>query len=387
MNRLRVYIDIAHPAYAHALRYFITQMKERGHQVLVSARDKDITLALLNSWGIDYICRGRKNHDPGGRQNEKKPAPVHWWKGAVSLAGKMTDWISVTARLLPVVKRFSPDVVISYSSYHAALIGRLLGKPVLTFEDTEHVQFLHTVNRLLSTRMVTPACFEKDFGRDHIRFEGYKELASLHPARFVPLPLPQAVQKPYILIRFVSWMAFHDRGHQGMSDSMKCTVAERLQEFGSVYISSEKPLLPWMEKFRMPVDPEMGHSVLAGASLLFAESASMAAEAAVLGVPAIYIDNTGRGYTRELEGKYKLMFGFGEDDSSVKRALDKAVALLGDPGVLPEWQKRRKKMLAGKVDLTAWMTELAEDAAAGNLPRSSRSAVCKNRVASGSQDI
>jgi hypothetical protein len=58
----------------------------------------------------------------------------------------------------------------------------------------------------------------------------------------------------------------------------------------------------------------MGHSVPGGASLLFGESSSMAAEAAVLGVPAIFIDNSGRGYTRELEREHGLIFNFSEDD-------------------------------------------------------------------------
>jgi uncharacterized protein len=166
-------------------------MQDRGHSVLVSARDKDVTFCLLNAWGISFTGRGR---------------------GAVSLPGKIIDLIRAAWRLLPVVRDFNPDLVVSHSSYHAALIGRLLGKPVITFEDTEHVPLLHPVNRLLSSRMVTPACFEKDLGPSHIRYEGYKELASLHPSRFVPLPLPGNLRKPYVLLRFVSWKAWHDKG-------------------------------------------------------------------------------------------------------------------------------------------------------------------------------
>ena len=51
---------------------------------------------------------------------------------------------------------------------------------------------------------------------------------------------------------------------------------------------------------------------IASASLLYGESATMASEAAVLGVPAIYLDNTGRCYTREEEEKYGLVFNFTE---------------------------------------------------------------------------
>ena len=347
---MRVYVDIAHPAHAHALRFFIGEMEARGHEILVSARDKDITHNLLRAWDIPFINRGKGHRSPF----------------VFSLPGKITNLIKVIIGLFPVVKKFRPDLVISYSSYHAALTGRLLGRPVITFEDTENVPLLHMVNRILSTRMVTPACFEKDLGRKHIRFDGYKELASLHPARFTPLPLPGDFQVPYIVMRLVSWSAWHDRGHTGISDRMKIAVAGRLSAYGRVFISSEVPLEDPLRRYEMNIDSNLAHSVLAGARLFFGESASMAAEAAVLGVPAIYIDNTGRGYTRDLEREHGLLFNFGEDDAAVQLALDKAVGLLQNPDLQKEWQQKRTGMLVGKIDVTAMMVEMAENLTAGD---------------------
>jgi uncharacterized protein len=336
---MRIYTDIAHPSYAHALRLFISEMKGRGHEVLVSARDKDITLKLLDSWGIDYVNRG---------------------KGAGSLLGKFSYLIGVIYKLLPVVRDFRPDLVVSYSSYHAALTGKILGVPVITFEDTELVPQMHRVNRMLSALMVTPSCFEIDLGPNHVRFEGYKELASLYPTRFKPLPLPGSLEKPYIILRFVSWKAWHDKGHPGVGEKMKHIIAERLSVFGRVYILSEDPLSPGLSRYGYKGDCTLVHSMLAGASLFFGESASMASEAAMLGVPAIYIDNKGRGYTRELEGVHSLIYNFGEDEESVNKALNKAITLLGDPDLSEKWQKKRMEMLRGKIDLTGWMVELAE---------------------------
>ena len=372
-------------------------MKEGGHEVLVSARDKDVTHCLLRAWGIPFIDRGKgafagSGGDGGmykfsgkrGRiraylrrsgsklsrypdsrasgvsgPSRRAQASLSRLKGVFALSGRLLYLVKVVISLLPRVKEFGPDLVMSWSSYHAAVIGRLLGKPVITFEDTENVPVLHLVNRIFSTRMVTPACFEKELGKKHIRFNGYKELASLHPSRFMPLPLPEEVKSPYIILRFVAWRAWHDRGHPGISERMKEVIAKRLEEFGNVYVSSEQPLPGGLERCRMPVDCDRVHSLLAGASLLFGESASMAAEAALLGVPAIFIDNTGRGYTRELERDHRLLFNFGEDDTQVQRALDKAVELLGDSSVPALWRLRRDRMLEGMVDLTAFMVETA----------------------------
>lgn len=360
---VRIYVDISHPAYAHALRHFITAMRRRGHEVLVSARDKDITHCLLRGWGIGFISRGRGStfFIRAGRIGF---APARYLMafagGIISLSGKITNLARVLFMLVPRVRRFRPDLVVSFASYQAALTGRLLGRPVITFEDTEDSAMLHLVNSLLSTRMVTTACFEKELGRRHIRFEGYKELAALHPSQFVPEPLPPEIVKPYTVMRFVAWRAFHDRGHTGISDKMKREVVRRLSGYGNVYISSEDPLPDDLEAYRLPVECTLVHSLLAGASLFFGESASMAAEAAVLGVPAIYIDNTGRSYTRELEGEHGLLYNFGEGDAEVQRALKRAGGLLEDPETPGLWQRKRSAMLAGKVDLTAYMVELAE---------------------------
>lgn len=356
MEKLRIYIDLGHPAHAHAMRFFIEEMKRRGHRLLITARDKDITFCLLRAWGIEFTGRGRGISPAGGWFRKMVPAVL---REGVLLGGKFLNLVTTTMRLYPRVKKFKPDLVLSWCSYHAALIGRLLGKPVITFEDTENVPFLHTINRLLSTSMVTPACFEKKLGNRHIRFNGYKELASLHPGRFAPDPLPRSMSGPYIVLRFVSWQAYHDRGHKGISPEMKILIVKRLSRFARVYISSEIPLPPELMPYRLPVSCEMGHQVLNKARLFFGESASMAAEAAVLGVPSIYIDNTGRGYTRELE-KYGLLFNFGEEDDSVQKALDKAVGLLGNHHLDTEWKEKQKTMLEGKEDVTSWMVRLAE---------------------------
>lgn len=316
--------------------------------MLVTARDKDMTHCLLGEWGIDFIDRGAGGSGTGG-----------WMRRMAALTGRAWYLLRVVVRLLPVVRRFRPHLVVSWSSYHAALMGRLLGVPVLTFEDTESSVLLHRVNRFLSTRMVTPAAFETGLGRKHIRFEGWKELASLHPSRFTPAALPAGVEKPYIIMRFVSWNAWHDKGHTGMSDAAKREVVRRLSEFGTVYISSEKMLPAGMQGAAMPGGCGDVHTLLAGSSLFFGESACMAAEAAVLGVPAFFIDNEGRGFTRELE-RLGLLFSYGEDDGQVAEALKKAVSLLSDPGTGEEWQRRRRKALEGKPDITALMIEMAE---------------------------
>jgi uncharacterized protein len=187
---MRIYVDIAHPSYAHALRLFISEMRGRGHEILVSARDKDITLRLLDAWGIDVY-----------QQGEGRP---------VLLLGKYSYLIGVIYKLLPVVRDFRPDLVMSYSSYHAALTGKILGVPVITFEDTELVPLMHSVNRKLSALMVTPASYGAGSGSPIMSaMKAIRSWPAYIPHGSNPCRCLSSVEKPYVILQvcFMAGMA------------------------------------------------------------------------------------------------------------------------------------------------------------------------------------
>ena len=51
---MRVLVDIGHPGHVHFYKHIIWKLQGQGHEVLVSARDKDVTLALLEQYGFSY---------------------------------------------------------------------------------------------------------------------------------------------------------------------------------------------------------------------------------------------------------------------------------------------------------------------------------------------
>jgi predicted glycosyltransferase len=81
----------------------------------------------------------------------------------------------------------------------------------------------------------------------------------------------------------------------------------------------------------------------------------------MLGVPAIYIDSTGRCYTREEEEKYGMVFNFTESAGDQDKSIEKGIELLSAPNILEEWQQRRQKMLADKIDVTTFLVGFVED--------------------------
>lgn len=51
---MRVLVDIGHPGHVHFYKHAIWELQARGHEVLVSAREKDVTRALLDHYGFPY---------------------------------------------------------------------------------------------------------------------------------------------------------------------------------------------------------------------------------------------------------------------------------------------------------------------------------------------
>jgi predicted glycosyltransferase len=199
---------------------------------------------------------------------------------------------------------------------------------------------------------------------NHLRYAGYHELAYLHPNRFTADPEVVRARgidpgAPYFVVRFVSYEASHDLTTRGLPLERKVALVRALAKHGRVLITSESALPPDLEPYRAPVPVQDIHHVLAFARLLVGESATMASECAVLGVPALYVSPLGRGYTDDEEKRYGLVHNF-----TGARFHDDFVAtaerLAADPELSAKARAARARLLADKIDVTAWMLEFFE---------------------------
>ena len=116
-----------------------------------------------------------------------------------------------------------------------------------------------------------------------------------------------------------------------------------------------------LEKLRLKIKPTELLEFMDGLTLYIGDSQTMAAEAAVLGVPSIrYNDFVGKlGYLEELEDKYGLTYGV--KTSNQEMLLKKIDELLSIPNLKEEWQLRRKKMLDDKIDVTEFVVWFIEN--------------------------
>ena len=119
-------------------------------------------------------------------------------------------------------------------------------------------------------------------------------------------------------------------------------------------MSSEGDLPYELTKYKLSIRPEQIHQILFYAHLLVGESATMASECAVLGTPAVYINDSHLGYLLEQQDKYGLVFCYKDSEDQQSEAIEKALELAKNE-TKREFVKKRDNMLNEKIDVTAFL--------------------------------
>jgi len=334
---MRVLVEILHPAHVHFFKHAIAHWTARGDQVLVLSREKDVANELLEACAIPYESISRLG------------------SSKASLLGEM---LVRDARMWSRARKFRPDVLVGIMGVTIVQVGLLIGKPAVVFYDTENAKITNAFVYPLAHSVCTPECYSAKVRGRHVTYPGYHELAYLHPRRFTPDR--EVVERsgvdpdaPYFIVRFVSWQASHDVGEAGFDLEQKRAMVAELTRHGRVLISSESPLPPDLEALRFRAPAHEMHHFIAFARMLIGESATMASEAAVLGVPAFYIADTGRGYTDEEEHRYGLVWNFKRQGAG--QALEKIQELLARPTLAADMAAARERLLEERIDVTGWV--------------------------------
>ena len=317
-------------------------MEKRGHEVIIFSRVKDVTVELLDAGGFSHQILSTQR------------------AGVGALGLEMAVRCS---RMIRKLRKRPPDILMGIMGPAIAIVGQAFpDSKTIVFYDNESARFVNKVVYHLTDMYCTPQAYQEKAGPNHIRYPGYHELAYLHPSRFPPDPsIPKRYglgDKPLFVLRFVAWESIHDVGEKGLSLSLKREIIRRLSARGTVVISSESPLPEEFEPYRLQIQPEDIHHILAVTSILIGESSTMASEAAILGAHAFFVSKTGRGVNVEQEEKYGINHCFTHNqDEEVLARLDRLLAL---EDIRADAKPRRDQMIADSVDLTQWMIDLVE---------------------------
>ena len=165
---MRILIDILHPAHVHFFRNFYDEMSERGHELCITARDKDCSVDLLEQYGLPYQQISVQKSGTLGMVSELTAAHGQPPQGDAALpAGRDDRDHGAVDR----ARRRGEDACRQSSSTTPSSRGRRTGSS--TRWPTAWSRRTATTARSAATT---------------VQYAGYHELAYLHPDRFQPDP-------------------------------------------------------------------------------------------------------------------------------------------------------------------------------------------------------
>jgi len=335
---MNILFDINHPAHVHLFRNAIQILKTKGHNVLVTSREKDITIELLNKYKISHNVLSKAQN------------------GLLKLG---LELVTRQCKLLPILMKNKINICISATGACSVHICKLLRIPTLVFYDTEHAKLQNKLTIPFATKFITPASFKDSYGQNHIVYNGFHDLAYCHPNYFKPDPSVLndmgVEEKSYVILRLVSWQAAHDVGHKGISTELKRSIIKFCEQHGRVFILSESALEKEFDKYRLCISPEKMLDVLYYARIYIGEGGSMATESALLGTPAIFVSTLKAGVFDHLEKDYNIMYTFTPDQKDeIQKTLS---SLLNDKNTIDIWRQKKDRIVSSKTDLTKFMID------------------------------
>lgn len=360
---MKIVVYLGHPAHFHLYKNVIRNLKNNGHEVEVLIKKKENLEQLLQNSGIPYhniLREGRKDTKIG-----------------MGLGALKRMW----RELLFCIKH-KPDLLTG-TSVENSYVGPLLRIPVVYCgeDDAAVIPMQAKICYPGASAVLTPdTCDDGKWAKKTTKYPSYHELAYLHPNHFTPskdIVREQGINpdKPYAIMRFVKLKANHDDNIKGINKEVAMRLIELMKPKMNIYITSERPLEPELEPYRIKINPIYMHDVMAFASLYIGDSQTMAMEAAVLGVPSIrFNDFVGRiGVMAELEDGnlndenvpcYHLGIGIkASENGSVDKLYAEVQHLMAMDGEerKKEWAERRNRMLADKIDYAKFLTWYLEN--------------------------
>lgn len=333
-------MDVGHPKDVNVFKNVLYNLQRKGHKIKIVARDRENTRDVLHSSGFECeVC----NFYPG-------------------ICQKALGLLFNDLRLYKISKSFKPDIFISAGSPYSAHVSRIFEKPHLAFSDTEIAGIVTKLALPFTSDIYTSTSFYLDLGPKQKRFNSYYELAYLHPRYFTPergVLNKYGLNGNYIILRLSAFDSTHDMNATGFDFETEKELLQfvtQLEYYGQVIIFSEIHKWKTVKDHSLVIAPQDFHNILNFSILYVGEGATMASEAAILGVPSIYVSNTRRGYLNELERRYKLVYTIPDRADALK----KAVEILESESSRREWKLKRDRMLSEKIDIVEFIIESIE---------------------------
>ena len=270
---MNIWVDLTNSPHVLVMRPVIAELRARGHQVQVTARDFAQTLGLCARFGIEHTAIGR--HRGGG-----VPAKG---VGLVQRSLQLTRW----------ARRRRFDLALGHGSNDITVASALLRIPCSTMFDYEWAAVQHTVNCRLAQGVVVPDAIPPErlarygaSGKLH-RYPGLKEeyyLADFEPTSEVLDELGLDPGEPIAVVRTPPAVSLYHR----FENDLFADVLERLRGMQVVVLPrtpEQRADLVRVGGFIVPDRAIDAQSLIAYADLVVSAGGTMNREAVALGTP------------------------------------------------------------------------------------------------------
>jgi uncharacterized protein len=272
---MRVWVDLTNSPHVLVMRPVIAALRERGAEVLVTARDFAQTLGLLERFGIPHAAIGRHR---GGRLAAKGV-------GLASRSGALVRWARP--------RRF--DVALGHGSNDVTVAARVLGIPCATTFDYEWAAVQHTVNCRLAARVVVPEAIPPErlarYGATRAklrRYPGLKEeyyLAGFEPDAGVLPALGLDPAAPLAVVRTPPAVSLYHRFEHPLFARLLARLRDQAQTVVLPRTPEQRAELLAAGGYVVPERAVDAQSLVACADVVVSAGGTMNREAVALGTP------------------------------------------------------------------------------------------------------
>ena len=198
--------QLNHPAHFHLFKHTIQILEGKGHEILISIKDKDILKELVKDYHFVQLSEGYRK------------------KNVFSILNSL---YKRDKKLFKITKAFKPDLMIG-TSPEIGQIRPFVESPSLFFgEDDVNLSIPMYIGALmcypLFSSILSPIGVNNSiWNRKTINYNGFQKLAYLHPNRFNPdrSKVDVSEHEKYFIIRFANLEAYHDINAKGISNSL-----------------------------------------------------------------------------------------------------------------------------------------------------------------------
>lgn len=342
---MNILFELNHPAHAHLFKNTIRYLIKNGHNIKVIIKEVKILKVILDDAGIEHISFGNKSSNLLIKGINQFYYIFKAWKLHQKMKFDLGIGVSVT---LPLLSRITS-----------------MESVVLDDDDKKATPLFAFLSHKNANILLRPAALKHEGeNKNTIYYQGYHELAYLHPDVFSPDSSVLSEQglnenELFFIIRLVSLKAHHDIGKKGINKLQLSSMINILLPFGKVVFTHETEGIDETGTLPLRVHPSRLHHLMSFAKLIISDGQTMCSEAACLGVPSVRInDFAGRiSYLEEIEKRWQLSYGFRPDNFD--SAIEKIKELLKSDK--ETFRKRRDIMISSSLNPTNLLINVIEN--------------------------